>query len=195
MKRKILGILGALALTLPFLLALGGGTANAADCYHTFHARPTAPGWYSDPCGAKDYSSDGFVTAAVRVQFFWETAGGPHITYVRGTQNECLVATTIGNRVRAEATALHRVSDFAEYASSIQGTIETSNCAMQITVNKAVRGCGSTDAPIGTHAYQSYTEARGSFVGSDGRTVREPATGYFTTPFTYFRSVTAGAAC
>lgn len=180
----------AAALTTAALALIPTGTANAATCWDTFHARPTGTGWVSDPCASRDYN-DGIVTASVRVQHFWSQTGGPHITDIRGTYTICNYQAV---RVSADAVALHRRSDGAEYASSIQGQQVSTGCATMVTVSKSARGCGATDAPAGPNAYQSYTEARGAALV--GQTLyREPPSGYHSTASSYYLTVTAGAAC
>jgi len=173
----------------------GGGPRAAAlqTCQTTFHARPTSSGWVSDPCAAEDVA-DPYTTRAVRVQHYWSMSGGAHITDIRGTYTICNRTPASIARVSADAVALHR-DDGVEYASSIQPQQVSSGCATMITVSKSVRGCGATDSPIGSQAYTSYTEARGSARTTDGLLLRVPTGGYDTTPNSYYRTVAAGAAC
>ena len=115
MRRVLLVLAAALMAAVP-LAGFTGGTASAADCWHTFHARPTGTGWVSDPCAQRNYS-DGFVTAAVRVQHWWSQSGGAHIEDIRGTFTICNDNPNDVMRVSADAVALHRRTDCAEYAS------------------------------------------------------------------------------
>lgn len=210
-RRKI-GLAAALAIGLVFVPASafaggdgGGGKAAVPaapvslqalqSCQTEFHARPTSTGWFSDPCATQDYPNDGFVSAAVRVQHFWSMSGGAHITDIRGTLTICNGEPATIARVSADAVALHKRSDFAEYASSNQPQQVSSNCATMLTVSKAVRGCGAADHPLGPNAYASYTEARGGSRTVDGTLAREPNAGYYTTPSSYYLTVISGAAC
>jgi hypothetical protein len=191
MRRLLKGIPAVLVLALAFI-GLNVGTAQAADCWSTFHARPTATGTYADPCSTYTVNTGNGWSTVLQVQFFWDMSGGAHITDVRGLMLVCATGSNIAS-VGSNALDLGKVAPASGiYASSTQAPATSTSCVTMVTPYRAARGCGDRVHPSGPNAYSSRVHGYwhvNAVGGGTGGTIDD------ISMKTYFVSVIAGAVC
>lgn len=143
---RITRVLLALTLGVGGAFLLPQTAANAADCQHTFHARPTVTGYQDDPCTTRVISAPD-QTFTIKVRWFWNMAGGAHIENVQAVITPCRVPGGIAQWVRGDADSVNRSSDGVAINHSLTMTDPSAACVTLLTPATAVTGCGAVGTP------------------------------------------------
>jgi hypothetical protein len=192
MRRIFASVTAALILSVS-LIGLNVGTAQAADCWSTFHARPTAAeaGVNNDPCSNVTVNTGNGWFANLYVQHFWSASGGMHITDIRGVMTVCASGSNIAS-VDARDLKLGRYDPPGGLiATQLSGTIHSTSCATMITPWKSARGCGGWDAPQGPNAYRAWVHGYWSV----NTPISQGGTIDAVSHPSYYATVVGGAAC
>jgi len=165
MRRLLITVLAALSLaSLPVVAASAGpavltpASAPAPsvladpDCWHTFHTRPTHTGPAIDPCSGRTWLTPTY-SAAANVRWYWSCSvatAGCAITNVQGYLQLCVRNLSNGDRAAADAVSLNVWSTREQLIHSLVGS-GFALCSTVYTPWLGVRGCGSTDRPLGVY--------------------------------------------
>lgn len=160
LRRALVGLVAVFCSLSVAGVGVGTAAADPVTCQNTYHARPSATGWYADPCAFEALTFGDGLRISAAVEFYWVVNGSTRsITHARYAARIYDPNDVYGS-IYVDEVRLGRYSPYSGVIiSTLSGTGSSgANVLVQGPPVSGV-GCGGGDNPTGSGSYPLLTHA------------------------------------